>query len=215
MWIFGYGSLIWKVDFPIVEAKAGYIRGHVRRFWQASTDHRGLPERPGRVVTLIPREQWLEIPEEEVGPVNETWGMAYKIAESEVEKVMDHLNYREKNGYTVHYVDVFQSGQEQPVVSKALVYIGTLENSEYVGPAPIKEMALQISKAVGPSGPNRDYLFHLETALEDLGDDAGDAHVSRLVSEVKALDKSAYPDVDYPSSLPSPSLEVGEEDEED
>ncbi|KAI9228120.1 MAG: ChaC-like protein [Piptocephalis tieghemiana] len=206
MWIFGYGSLIWKIDFPIVEARPGYIKGHVRRFWQASTDHRGVPECPGRVVTLIPREQWMEIPEEG-DERDETWGMAYKIADSEVDNVMTHLNYREKNGYTTHYVDVFQHEQEEPIVSKALVYIGTLENSEYIGPAPMDDMARQIFKAVGPSGPNRDYLFYLESALENLGEEAGDAHVSQLASKVKALDGIISP------SITTPSLEVGEEDE--
>eukprot|EP00039_Didymoeca_costata_P014615 m.237979 g.237979 ORF g.237979 m.237979 type:complete len:96 (-) comp16058_c0_seq9:2584-2871(-) len=54
--VFGYGSLTWKPPADTSEIKSfslGYIKGWCRRFWQASVDHRGTPENPGRVVTIL------------------------------------------------------------------------------------------------------------------------------------------------------------------
>jgi len=83
VWLFGYGSLIYKADFPFLERRPATIRDWARRFWQGSHDHRGTPDRPGRVVTLIQTPGAL------------CTGMAYRITPD----VFEHLDHREKNGY--------------------------------------------------------------------------------------------------------------------
>ena len=82
-WVFGYGSLIYKVDFPFLQRRVASISNWQRRFWQGSHDHRGTPEAPGRVVTLVP------------APGVICRGVAYLVEEP----VFDHLDHREKNGY--------------------------------------------------------------------------------------------------------------------
>jgi cation transport protein ChaC len=55
MWVIGYGLLIFKPPPHYAFRVTGYLKGYIRRFWQSSSDHRGTPEAPGRVVTLVPR----------------------------------------------------------------------------------------------------------------------------------------------------------------
>lgn len=151
VWLFGYGSLIYKVDFPFLEQKPATIEGWARRFWQGSHDHRGTPEAPGRVVTLI----------EQPGAVCK--GMAFRVAP----KVFEHLDVREKNGYLRFSTTMtFDDGRQ----AEGLVYIATEDNEAFLGEAPAEDIARQIAQALGPSGPNTDYLLRLAESLRALGD---------------------------------------------
>ncbi len=90
----------------------GYIKGFKRRFWQGSTDHRGVPGNPGRVVTLIP------------DPSENTWGIAYCVQEKNRDEVIEYLDYREKGGYSQYYVNVFEDPTDaDPIVKNALIYV--------------------------------------------------------------------------------------------
>jgi cation transport regulator ChaC len=156
--LFGYGSLIWKQDFPFLESRPAWITGWTRRFWQGSHDHRGLPQDPGRVVTLI----------EASGEV--CAGRAFLIEPA----VFAHLDHREKNGY--ERVDVTIEFDTDSI--QGIVYRATEDNFAFLGPAPIPEIAVQINRCSGPSGTNREYLLQLAKALRALG--ATDAHVFEI-----------------------------------
>ena len=162
LWIFGYGSLIWRPAFPHVERRPGFIRGWARRFWQGSTDHRGVPSAPGRVVTLIR------------APGDRCWGMVYCVSARARDRVLEMLDHRERGGFDRTDVQVeFRNPGERPV--QALVYLATDGNSNYLGPASDSEIAHQIRHAQGPSGPNIEYAIRLAQALRDI--DAIDEHV--------------------------------------
>ncbi|KAJ1982870.1 hypothetical protein H4R33_004939 [Dimargaris cristalligena] len=167
MWVFGYGSLIWKVDFPIETSRPGYIKGFVRRFWQGSHDHRGTEENPGRVVTLIPTEELAQFEDNHMETI--AWGMAYKVQESKVAEVVKHLDHREKNGYSVHHVHVYHPDSETPVVEDAVVYIGTPDNEAFLGPASLDAISHQIVKSVAISPDAFDsHLFALEKRVLEI-----------------------------------------------
>jgi len=181
LWIFGYGSLIWKPPPHTQEAIPGFIRGYIRRFWQASEDHRGTPEAPGRVVTLIPREEWATMKDYHQTPEYDvTWGVVYKIDPRYRGKVQQDLDFREKNGYTIHNVDVYEhENAPKPRVRDAFVYIGTVENPQFVGPAQdAASLARHIFHSVGPSGPNKDYLYKLAHELQQLSPEVSSQEAS-------------------------------------
>lgn len=53
VWVFGYGSLVWKVDFPYETSLNGYIKGYERRFYQNSIDHRGTHDKVRTTITFF------------------------------------------------------------------------------------------------------------------------------------------------------------------
>ncbi|KAB5580949.1 cation transport regulator-like protein 2 [Coniochaeta sp. 2T2.1] len=206
-WLFGYGSLIWKPPPHFDRRIPGWVTGYVRRFWQASQDHRGTPTAPGRVVTLISHEYWSTLTDDPhpSPPDNKVWGVAYRIEAAHVEEVKEYLDIREINGYTIHYTPFHPASELHPdrtsttspsggasdeeVLSrgqhpiKTLVYIGTPDNDQFVGPQDPQQLAEHIYKSQGPSGLNRDYLWGLERSLEELCPESGDEHVRDLMEK--------------------------------
>jgi cation transport protein ChaC len=168
-WVFGYGSLVWRPAFPFLERRPGFICGWARRYWQGSTDHRGVPEAPGRVVTLIR------------APQQRCWGIAYRVAPDAWKSVMAALDHRERGGFDRERVTVELRGCDRAPV-EALVYVATERNPNYLGPASDLEIAAQIRGARGPSGPNAEYALELAAALR--GIDADDDHVFTIADLV-------------------------------
>ncbi len=166
VWLFGYGSLIYKTGFPYLERRPASIRGWARRFWQGSHDHRGTPDRPGRVATLV-REDGAECV-----------GMAYRVAPS----TFGQLDVREKNGY-LRFTTPLHFGDASQV--EGLVYIATADNEAWLGPASEHAIARHIADSSGPSGPNSEYLLKLADSLRELG--ARDAHVFALESRLRHI----------------------------
>lgn len=176
VWIFGYGSLVWRPDFPFAEARPATVAGWARRFWQGSTDHRGVPAAPGRVVTLV------------ADPGGECWGRAYLIEAESSDAVIEHLDYREKGGYALHEVDIRFPGHDG-ASAPGLIYIAEPGNPNWLGEAPLDAIARQVARSSGPSGHNAEYVLELARALRAMG--ADDPHIYDLAARVAALAAAA------------------------
>jgi cation transport regulator ChaC len=174
LWIFAYGSLIFRPGFPFVERRVALLPGYARRFWQGSVDHRGVPGAPGRVVTLIEE------------PASECWGMAYRVAPESTEEVLLELDRREQGGYERTLVDLYfpplEAVMKRALAVRALVYVATANNPNFLGAAELSALVRQVQSAHGPSGANRDYVLALATALREHG--LSDEHVFELEARI-------------------------------
>jgi cation transport regulator ChaC len=174
VWVFGYGSLIWRPAMVHVARRAGRVDGWVRRFWQASTDHRGTVEAAGRVLTLVEGE----------GAV---WGMAYAIESAAWPDIEAALELREQQGYARRTVEIgLAAGQQAGGIIETvagLLYVATFANPYFVGPEPLEATAEVVRRSYGPSGSNIEYVLELERALAAMG--AADAEVSALAERVR------------------------------
>jgi len=170
-WVFGYGSLLFRAEFPFVERRVARVRGFSRRFWQSSPDHRGTPEAPGRVVTLIESQ------------ASSVIGVAYRIARERSYAVLGELDERERAGYERAVVEI--EFTEPPFGSaRALLYQARAENPGFVANADEQSIAEVVRSAHGPSGDNASYVRRLAQALREIGED--DPHVfaiERLLDE--------------------------------
>lgn len=162
-WVFAYGSLVWRPDFDYLEVLPATANGWARRFWQGSPDHRGTPDHPGRVVTLIPRFQ------------SRTSGVAYRLNNATAASTLAALDVREQGGYSRKTLTVeHNSGRRLQATS----WVGEPDNPAYLGPTSYPAMARHIREANGPSGSNLEYFQRLCAAVDDLGVD--DPHLRRI-----------------------------------
>ncbi|HEY2358478.1 MAG TPA: gamma-glutamylcyclotransferase [Phenylobacterium sp.] len=154
LWVFGYGSLMWRPGFPYIERVGATLPGRRRAFCIYSVHHRGTYERPGLVLGLAPG-----------GSVR---GMAYRIAPKEWPGVYAYLLEREQPTET--YVEArrfIRLGDGRRV--EALVFLSDVHHPQWAGALSLERQAELIAGANGLSGRNVDYLRDLVEHLAQEG----------------------------------------------
>ena len=167
LWVFGYGSLMWRPGFAFAERVAATLPGRRRAFCIYSVHHRGTYERPGLVLGLARG--------------GSTRGMAYRIAPADWAEVFAYLMEREQPTET--YIEArrrVRLGDGRWV--EALVFLSDVTHPQWAGNLTLERQAELIAGATGLSGRNADYLRDLVEHLEQAGiRDGGMERLLRLV----------------------------------
>jgi cation transport protein ChaC len=172
LWVFAYGSLMWRPGFAYEEAVRARLTGFRRCFSIYSVYHRGTPERLGMVLGL------------DRGGVCE--GLAYRVAAARAAETRRYLRGREQvNGVYREALLPVELERHPPVEVMALTYIVERAHPNYAGRLPLSLQARLIRGGKGRSGANLDYLVSTVRHLGELG--IRDRELERLLVMVGGL----------------------------
>ena len=167
LWVFGYGSLMWRPGFEFIERVPARLIGEHRALCVYSFVHRGTPEKPGLVLGL-----------DRGGACR---GIAFRVAEKNSAATIAYL--REREQVTSVYREVKRSvwleNEARERVS-ALVYVVDRGHVQYAGRLSPAEQLRHVLQGHGQSGVNRDYVLSTVKAIEAEG--FRDAPLHRLAA---------------------------------
>ena len=163
LWVFGYGSLIWRPGFEFIEQVPARLIGEHRALCVYSFDHRGTPEKPGLVLGL-----------DRGGACR---GVAFRVAAKRRESTIDYLRSREQTTHVYREVmrSVWLDNEARGRVS-ALTYVVDRGHVQYAGRLPLLEQFRIVQQGHGRSGNNRDYVLSTVKAIEAEGFRDGQLH---------------------------------------
>jgi len=156
LWVFAYGSLMWRPDFPYVERLEARLVGAHRALCVYSFVHRGTPERPGLVLGL-----------DRGGTCR---GIAYRVTAAARADTVTYLRAREQ--VTSVYRECLRPirlKREDEARVQALCYMVDRGHAQYAGRLSLEQQLHHVRQGHGQSGANRDYVIATVAALEQLG----------------------------------------------
>jgi len=156
LWVFAYGSLMWRPDFAFMERIEARLVGAHRALCVHSFVHRGTPERPGLVLGL-----------DHGGTCR---GLAYRVSVKKRADVIAYLRKREQ--VTSVYREVIRPiwlRSEPAQRVPGLCYVVDRGHPQYAGRLSLERQLHHVRQGHGQSGANRDYVVATVAALEQLG----------------------------------------------
>lgn len=156
LWVFGYGSLMWRPGFDFIEQVPARLIGEHRALCVYSFDHRGTPEKPGLVLGL-----------DRGGACR---GIAFRVAAGAREATIAYLRAREQTTHV--YREVMRSvwlENEARLRVSAMAYVVDRGHVQYAGRLTLTEQVRYVRQGHGRSGNNRDYVLSTVRSIEAQG----------------------------------------------
>jgi cation transport protein ChaC len=156
LWIFGYGSLMWRPEFEFVEQVPARLIGEHRALCVYSFDHRGTPEKPGLVLGL-----------DRGGACR---GVAFRVTAARRDDTVNYLRRREQTTHVYREVmrSVWLENDARERVA-ALAYVVDRGHVQYAGRLSLAEQLRYVRQGHGRSGNNRDYVLSTVKSIEAQG----------------------------------------------
>ncbi len=167
LWVFGYGSLMWRPGFPYLRSAQAVLAGYHRSFCVYSHVWRGTVEKPGLVLGLTPG--------------GSCRGVAFRVAEADRAEVIEYLHDRELGTYAYLPLTLpvdLADGTSVP----AYCFVADTSHPQYAGDLPREEAVAIIMEASGKGGLNRDYLINTVREIDSHG--YGEPQLRELLAEV-------------------------------
>jgi cation transport protein ChaC len=156
LWVFAYGSLMWRPGFDFAEQVPARLIGEHRALCVYSFDHRGTPEKPGLVLGL-----------DRGGACR---GIAFRVVTSRREATIAYLRGREQTTHVYREVmrSVWLNDDARRRVG-ALAYVVDRGHVQYAGRLTLAEQVRYVRQGHGRSGHNRDYVLSTVRSIEAQG----------------------------------------------
>ena len=177
VWIFAYGSLIWKPACDFVEMRNGLVHGCHRAFclgW--NTRFRGSDENPGLMLAL-----------DRGGACN---GVLYRLPPDCIDACMTSLLEREMGWLPSAFPPRWVNARSGDRTIRALTFCIDRQSGRYVSGLSNAEIAGVLARAVGDRGSMAQYLHATVQHLEQVG--IHDPHLWQLQALVADQIEAAY-----------------------
>ncbi|MEM7254397.1 MAG: gamma-glutamylcyclotransferase [Pseudomonadota bacterium] len=172
LWLFAYGSLLWRPDFAPEHVKSVTLMHYERAFCVWTVQARGTLENPGLGLGLRPCRR------------GQTTGLALAIPARNRQAILSRLWAREMHTAVYEPRWITLTPRAGTTAITAFAFVASESHPQYAGHLTLAEQSAYIGSAVGRFGRCADYLHDTVKTLSAHGID--DQALAQLSAQVRA-----------------------------